>query len=616
MRRSGLLLWVVAWVAVGASGSFAQVLVDDFAFDQGPLVLTAVADIGMTTGSTAVGAGILGTERDMDLTLVGGSAGLGVLTLVDGGDTYNHSQDTTVTAISRVVWDGADGDYTTIDFTGLGGLDLTAGVPVQNAFDIELVSADLGSTLIFDVWTDAGNSSTYSLALPGGALNQVFTIKFGDFVVSSGAGADFTNVGAIRMTVDGSAVSGLDVTVDQYETTTTCGDGILDVGEECDDGINNSDVIPDACRTDCTLPECGDGVVDLGEECDDGNLIDGDGCSSMCTFEEGCCFSDGSCTLVDPSACQGQGGSPLGPGTVCQGIEACCDAETGDCYLADRACCLAKNDTPQGPDSQCTALEACCFSDNTCQDLDPLCCAEQGGTSQGPGSVCQGMVACCDAETGACYMADASCCVANGDTPFGPGSECTAPEACCLPDDTCQNLDPLCCTEQGGTPQGLDSVCTAPEACCFSDGTCQELDPVCCLEQGGTPQGPDSVCMGMQACCDPLTGTCYMADAACCLDNGGSPQGPGSVCTASEACCLPDNTCVLLDPLCCAEQGGTPRGPGSACLGDGDGDGLDDLCVPPTDIIPTMGEWGLVIMVLLLAISAKIQFGRRRLDYA
>ncbi len=30
---------------------------------------------------------------------------------------------------------------------------------------------------------------------------------------------------------------------------------------------------------------CGDGIVDLGEECDDGNNIGGDGCSAECTFE-------------------------------------------------------------------------------------------------------------------------------------------------------------------------------------------------------------------------------------------------------------------------------------------------------------------------------------------
>jgi hypothetical protein len=41
-------------------------------------------------------------------------------------------------------------------------------------------------------------------------------------------------------------------------------------GEECDGGLGNSDVTPDACRTSCLLPRCGDGTVDpgRGEECE------------------------------------------------------------------------------------------------------------------------------------------------------------------------------------------------------------------------------------------------------------------------------------------------------------------------------------------------------------
>ena len=30
---------------------------------------------------------------------------------------------------------------------------------------------------------------------------------------------------------------------------------------------------------------CGNGVVDLGEQCDDGNGVNGDGCSSACRIE-------------------------------------------------------------------------------------------------------------------------------------------------------------------------------------------------------------------------------------------------------------------------------------------------------------------------------------------
>ncbi|MFT6397054.1 MAG: cysteine-rich repeat protein, partial [Bradymonadia bacterium] len=36
-------------------------------------------------------------------------------------------------------------------------------------------------------------------------------------------------------------------------------------------------------------PVCGDGTVDVGEECDDGNVAGGDGCSAVCTIEAGIC---------------------------------------------------------------------------------------------------------------------------------------------------------------------------------------------------------------------------------------------------------------------------------------------------------------------------------------
>lgn len=65
-------------------------------------------------------------------------------------------------------------------------------------------------------------------------------------------------------------------------TQAHCGDGVKDSGEECDQGEGNSDVIPDACRTNCRKPWCGDGVVDSSELCDDGNNLPGDECGPEC----------------------------------------------------------------------------------------------------------------------------------------------------------------------------------------------------------------------------------------------------------------------------------------------------------------------------------------------
>ncbi len=65
-----------------------------------------------------------------------------------------------------------------------------------------------------------------------------------------------------------------------------CGDGVLDTGEQCDRGENNSDTVPDACREDCTEPRCGDAVIDTGEQCDrgeDNNDSEPGGCRTDCS---------------------------------------------------------------------------------------------------------------------------------------------------------------------------------------------------------------------------------------------------------------------------------------------------------------------------------------------
>ena len=51
----------------------------------------------------------------------------------------------------------------------------------------------------------------------------------------------------------------------------SCGDGVIDTDEGCDDGANNSDTDANACRIDCLVSSCGDGVVDTGEGCDNGD---------------------------------------------------------------------------------------------------------------------------------------------------------------------------------------------------------------------------------------------------------------------------------------------------------------------------------------------------------
>ena len=68
------------------------------------------------------------------------------------------------------------------------------------------------------------------------------------------------------------------------ECTPICGDGIVSLGEQCDDGVNDGGY--GECAPGCLIgPYCGDGITQEGESCDDGNRLSHDGCSSSCRVE-------------------------------------------------------------------------------------------------------------------------------------------------------------------------------------------------------------------------------------------------------------------------------------------------------------------------------------------
>jgi cysteine-rich repeat protein len=92
--------------------------------------------------------------------------------------------------------------------------------------------------------------------------------------------ASCTTMSIVSCTPDGCCPAGCTPQTDP--DCTGCGNGVLEAGEECDDGNTDN---TDDCIDTCLSAACGDGYVHQGvEECDDGNTTGGDGCSSVCTL--------------------------------------------------------------------------------------------------------------------------------------------------------------------------------------------------------------------------------------------------------------------------------------------------------------------------------------------
>lgn len=195
--------------AVGAAGT----LIDDF--DTTTQTVLA-SDPGSSTDDFAlVAPESIGGERDLSvaLTSIASSLQLAANDTVTGILVFDASSG--ATGSRRVTYDGVDGDAATLDATGLGGIDLTASDSVGLRFRI---GADQASTLVVRVYTSATDFSIANIAIPvtGGAPTDTLIVRYGDFTVVGGTGADFTNVGAIEFAIEtGTAV---DAQIDVIET--------------------------------------------------------------------------------------------------------------------------------------------------------------------------------------------------------------------------------------------------------------------------------------------------------------------------------------------------------------------------------------------------------------
>jgi len=112
-----------------------------------------------------------------------------------------------------------------------------------------------------------------------------------------------------------------------------------------------------------TASHCGNGILDPGEECDDGNVFDGDCCSSACLFEasgSACPDDDSPCTT---DVCDGRGhcqhpANPAAAGTPCGAL--CDQCGTSRCDAAGTCLRDSKPDgSPCNDDDACTTGDTC-----------------------------------------------------------------------------------------------------------------------------------------------------------------------------------------------------------------------------------------------------------------
>ncbi len=262
----------------------------------------------------------------------------------------------------------------------------------------------------------------------------------------------------------------------------TCGNGHVDVAKgEACDDGNN--INGDGCQANCSLPKCGDGILDAGEICDDGNHVGGDGCNATCTSTEAC--GNG---VVDTDA-----------------GEQCDDANTAD---------------GDGCSSTCD-LEYC---GNGTVDPGEVCDDDNTGSGDGCASDCKSDESCGNGtpDTGAGEQCDDG----NGSSGDGCSSSCQF--------EICGNgtVDPGEACDDGNTlsGDGCSSDCESDETC--GNGVVDFAAGEAC-DDGNTLSGD-----GCQSDCSlPSCGDGVVDDAEEC-DDGNHADGDGcnATCTSDETC--------------------------------------------------------------------------------
>ena len=266
-----------------------------------------------------------------------------------------------------------------------------------------------------------------------------------------------------------------------------CGNGILEEGEECDDGNDDpTDECSSTCRVQATL---GDACT-TGIECGSGYCVDGVCCDSQCDSQcEACDVISGTCTAVI--------GAPHGSRPACAGDVQCggaCDGSSRESCAYDDSSVACEDGLTCTTDDRCDGAGACVGgARNPCDDGDP-CTSDS----------CDDLADACDHDDGG------GCAI---------GGACVAPGAL-DPTNGCRACQPLvsrtryALREVGAScDDGL--YCTVGDSCGAS-GDCLAGEALVCDD--GVECTTDE--------CDEATDTCVSTASAVCAGDDAGHTGP------------------------------------------------------------------------------------------
>src|SRR5438876_263449 len=314
---------------------------------------------------------------------------------------------------------------------------------------------------------------------------------------------------------------------------------------------------------------CGNGVIDPGEDCDDGNQVNGDCCSSNCKFEP-------ATTLCRPAA------GPCDVADFCTGTSAACPSDAkkksvcraaaGPCDVAER--CDGTHDTCpadafKSADTECRAAAGVCDTAESCTGTDAACPADVKKT----GDVCRPAAGPCDAAERCGGSHDAR----PADGFQAAGMVCRAAAGACDAVETCTGSAAACPADVKRT-----DVCRPATGSCDVAETCDGTHDTCPVDGF---KAPGTECRASAGACD-VAEVCSGSVAACPSDAKKTDvcRPAAGPCDAEERCDGTHDTCPA-DGL--KPTGTVCRAAGGPCDVAESCDGSHDAC--PGDAFKAAG---------------------------